>query len=327
LAWYSVTTAIFAVLIYFADLQKFIQALTDVKVVYVAFATVFGVSTFLFWAAVWQVLFGSLNIKSRFSKTVRMALAGNFMNSVTPLGQFGGEPFMAYIVSKNTGASYEKSLSCIVSADIMSASPIITYMGAGLIYMMFWGVLENIFVKLVYLTIALMVFGLILVYFIWFEEDVLKNYLFGALDFLESRIAYLEKYSDSVKSRILEVERSFSKVGDNPAVILKGLVLSHLAIGAQFAALYLVLISKGLEPSLTAIFFTVIISGFSIWAPTPGGSGAYEATFSTVLMLFYSISLDIALTVAILFRISTFWSGIVIGYPAILSLGSDVEQT
>lgn len=325
-AWYLVTTLIFAVLIYFADVQKFIEALTDVNMFYLALATVSGLLTFVFWAFTWQTLFGGIGINSRFSNTIKMALAGNFMNSVTPLGQFGGEPFIAYIISDNTGASYEKSLSCIVSADIMNSTPIITYMGAGLTYLLLFGVLRGVFVKFAYLTAALLILGLVLIYFLWFEQGSLKNIIFRLVDSLESRISFLEDYSDSLKSRIERVENSFNKVGEDPGVILRGLALSHLAIGAQFVALYFVLVSKGLKPSITAIFFTVIISGFSIWAPTPGGSGAYEATFSAILMLFYSLSLDTALAIAILFRIATFWSGILVGYPAILSLGSDVPE-
>lgn len=326
IAWYLVTTAIFAVLIYYADVQKFIEALTEVKLGYLALATAFGLLTFVFWAFTWQILFGGIGITSKFSNTIKMALAGNFMNSVTPLGQFGGEPFIAYIISDNTDASYEKSLSCIVSADIMNATPIITYMGAGLVYLLFFGVLRGIFVKFAYLTAILLVLGLTLIYFLWFKEDSLKKVIFHIVDWLESRISVLESYSDSLKSKIESVEESFNKVGEDPGIILKGLVLSHLAIGSQFVALYFVLVSKGLAPSVTAIFFTVIIAGFSIWAPTPGGSGAYEATFSAVLMLFYPLSLDTALAVAILFRIATFWSGILAGYPAILSLGSDVPE-
>ncbi len=326
IVWYLVTTAIFAVLIYFADVQKFIEALTDVNPVYIGLATLFGLTTFIFWAFTWQILFGSIGIKSDVKKTVKMALAGNFMNSVTPLGQFGGEPFMAYIISDNTGSSYEKSLSCIISADIMSASPIITYMGVGLIYILLFGVLRNVFVKLAYFTGILLILGLVLIYFLWFEQGSLKNIVFRLVDYFGSRINFLEEYTGSLKARIERVEKSFNKVGEDSRVILKGLALSHMAIGAQFIALYFVLISKGLEPSVTAIFFTVIISGFSIWAPTPGGSGAYEATFSAILMLFYSISLDTALVVAILFRVATFWSGILVGYPAILSLGSDVPD-
>lgn len=50
-------------------------------------------------------------------------LAATFANYTTPFGQAGGEPFIAYVLSADTEASYEESLASVSTADLMHLLP------------------------------------------------------------------------------------------------------------------------------------------------------------------------------------------------------------
>jgi len=100
LAWFGVSTAIIGGLIYFADINKFIEALQSASgpLLVPAFAT--GLGVFLIFGYTWYRFLTKVGVDVSYFESVRLFLASQFMNSITPLGQFGGEPFMAYIIRK-----------------------------------------------------------------------------------------------------------------------------------------------------------------------------------------------------------------------------------
>ena len=56
------------------------------------------------------------------------------------------------------------------------------------------------------------------------------------------------------------------------------------------------------------------------FSPTPGGSGAYEAAMATILSTLLGVPGSLAVTVGILYRFTTFWPGLIIGYLSISTL-------
>ena len=57
------------------------------------------------WGKAWQIVLGVAGIEESFGKLVVTYYAATFANYVTPLGQAGGEPFIAYVLSRDTDAS------------------------------------------------------------------------------------------------------------------------------------------------------------------------------------------------------------------------------
>lgn len=323
--WYGIATLIFALLIYLADVGKFVAALTSVDPFYMFIALIFGVSYFLFFGVIWHLFLKKMKIDVNFLKSMKLVLAGNFMNSVTPLGPMGGEPFMAYVVSKNTDASYEKAISCIVSADMVNTIPFLTYSSAGIIYFILFRSINNFIVKLAYLTAAMLIGGALFSYFLWFEEEKLKQTIFRLLDGIEARLGG-DKYIEKGKDKVSEIKEAFNMVGSDPRNLLKTAAVAHLSVIAQFISLYFIMLALGVHPLLPAIYFTVVISGLATISPTPGGSGTFEAAFSGLLMVFYTLHLDTALAIAVLFRFTTYWPGIAIGYAALLTFQREREE-
>ncbi|WP_268105643.1 lysylphosphatidylglycerol synthase domain-containing protein, partial [Natronomonas gomsonensis] len=90
LLWYLIATGILAGLVYVSDYREFARVLLGSTPGYVALTVLCGCFTLLMWSVVWHRFFGLLEIRIRFRESLRLLLAGTFLNSITPLGRFGG---------------------------------------------------------------------------------------------------------------------------------------------------------------------------------------------------------------------------------------------
>jgi uncharacterized protein (TIRG00374 family) len=319
--WYGVSTVLIAALIYFADVQEFIRALRSVDPVYMTLGFISGISVFLVWGYVWHSFFIKLEIRTTLYKSYKMFMAGHFMNSITPLGQLGGEPFMAYVVSKNTDSSYEKSLSGVMSSDIINAIPVITYTAAGIIYLLLFRTLSGFVEQVIYFGLGTALIIALMIYLLWFDKKKMEAGIFGMLNFIERRLEIGDEYFEPLKSKIRSLKKSFEKIGDDPRHLVKVALISHIYFITQFICLYFILKGLEVDPGFVGIYFTVILAGLAIFAPTPGGTGAYETVFTGFLLFFYpAMDPSTAVATAILFRLTTYWPGILIGYFCILNL-------
>jgi len=257
---------------------------------------------------------------------VRMFLTGQFLNSITPLGQFGGEPVMAYIVSETTGADYERSLASVVSADIVNAVPFFTLTLGGIAYLAAFGTLEEFFVEVGVVAAFVLAVGGGVAYLLWSANGALGVRLVGLVDWIEGVVGRGAGVFDSIRGSIQEVVAAFETAGSDPGFLVWTALVSHLAIVAQIVSLYAVFLSMGIEPRFIPIYFLVTLSTIATLSPTPGGSGTYEAAFSALMGIFYAVDLATALTAAVLFRLTTYWPGLVVGYLSLLTLKTDREE-
>jgi len=318
--WYAVTGLLFAGLLYFADIDRFLTSLNQVDIPLFSIAVAVGFSSLGVWAWVWHRFFGQLAIPSTGSKTLRMFLTGHFLNSITPLGQFGGEPIMAYIVSETTDSTYERSLTAVVSSDIINAAPFFTFTIGGILYLAVFGTLAGFLVDVGIIATAILAIGGLIAYLLWSDNGTLSGSVHSLLDGIESRLGRFEGVFESLKDSVERVEESFQAAGNDRRFLAETAAVSHLAIVAQITSLYFVFLAMGVEPRFVPIYFLVTLSTVATLSPTPGGSGTYEAAFSGLMTFFYSVDLATALSAAVLFRLTTYWPGIVVGYLSMLTL-------
>ncbi|ATW87012.1 hypothetical protein halTADL_0190 [Halohasta litchfieldiae] len=326
--WYGVTGLLFVILLYFADLGEFLVSLRDADLSLFLVALGVGFSSLLVWAWVWHRFFDKLGIPATVSQTIRMFLTGHFLNSITPLGQFGGEPIMAYIISESTGTDYERALTSVVSSDIINAAPFFTFTLGGILYLSVITTLSEFLFRIGVIAAVILTVGGIGAYLLWSDTKTLGGTVIGVVDWIERRIGRGERLFESIRESILEVETIFHEAGNDRIFLLETVLISHLAIVAQIISLYFVFLSMGIEPRFVPIYFIVTLSTIATLSPTPGGSGTYEAAFSGLMTIFYSVRLATALTAAVLFRLTTYWPGLVVGYIAMLTLNSaETDET
>lgn len=319
--WYGISTLLLAVLVYTTDVERFINSLLQVDPLYMSLAMISGFSVFLVFGWIWYRIFKKVGIEADLKTSYELFMAGNFVNSITPLGQAGGEPFMAYLVSENTGTSYEKSLSAVITSDMINLIPALTYTVLGIIYLMFFGLelpgLKPLIIVLIAIIVILGGGG----YLLWSKDNRLKNFLFRIVDYIEKKADISQKIIESIKERIESAEEAFTDAGGDPIYLGKTALISHIYPLTQIIALWLILQGMGVEAGIGAIGLTVILSGLAHFSPTPGGTGAFEIAFAGLLIAFVpGIAPSDAVASAVLFRLTSYWPGIPIGYLFLLHL-------
>jgi uncharacterized protein (TIRG00374 family) len=312
--WFGISSAIVLGMIYFADVNQFLNALKTADPVPLVPAFILGIVIFGFLSEIWFRFFRNMNVGLSRFETLEIFMAGNFLNSITPLGQFGGEPLMAYIISRNSDSSYEKAFSAVFSGDMMNSLPTITFVIGGGIYLAIFGGLQDTILKIFAAAIVILVVGAFIMYNLWFNSGKIEGLLLGAVEKIVSLIGRGENLVDAVEERLERVEESFKVVGNNPMEILKSAVISHVGFLVQVFCLFFILLSLGYNMDLAPLYFVITLAGLANFSPTPGGSGTYEAAMAGLLTLFSSVPFASALIAAIIFRLTTYWPGIILGY-------------
>lgn len=319
--WFGASTAIISALILLADINKFISAVSKANTYYLLAALITGLLPFFVWSNTWYSFLNKMGTRISYSGSFRLFMAGNFMNSVTPLGQFGGEPLMAYVIRKNTDLSYEEGFSAVLSSDIINSIPIFTFILGGSVFLVAFGSINNLIANTLILTFLMTIVGGAIAYTLWFKAGTIESAIIRYLEKLSEITGRGEARVESLNQKLEDVQEAFQRIGESPYHLLETAVIAHAYFIFQVFTLYLVLASLGVGTDLTPLYFILPLASLSNFSPTPGGSGAYEATLATILTLFMQIDFATALAAGILFRLCTYWPGLVIGYISLISIG------
>jgi uncharacterized protein (TIRG00374 family) len=320
---FGVSTAFVAALIHLSGTEKFINALSQAKLIFLVPAIILGASKFLVWSFTWYRVFQRTGINASYWESVKLQSAGAFLNNITPFGQAGGEPLMAYIVSSNKDASYEKALSSVLSSDILNMIPPFTFVFGGAVYILFFHSITNLVVQAVYMALIVLLFGGLFVYLLWFKAGKIEAFTLKAAESISSKIGRGEKIVEKFEKRLQNFEKSIGKMGEDPVNLAKTVLVLHLGFVLEVASLALVFMSLGITPLLSYLYFILPVADVANTSPTPGGTGTYEVAIAALIVAVSEtvtgfaggpIAFHTALLIGILYRISTYWPGLLIGY-------------
>ncbi len=330
IGWFAVATLIIAGMIYFTDVSRFMEHLRTANKIYLLTAVGIGLLAIPVWTNSWYQLLNHMGEDLSFYESLKLFSSGLFMNSVTPLGQFGGEPFMAYIIDDNTRLNYEESLSSVISADIINSIPIFTFVLGGSVVLLFFNSLNQFFLEILYIAVAVIAIGSGLAYLLWFKSGYIENKILSLAEKLSSKMGRGQGFVEGLEERLNTLQDAFQTVGENPKDLLKMTAIAHLFFVFQVFSLYLVMRSVGVETAITPLYFVLPMTSLANFSPTPGGSGAYEAAMATILTTLLGVQGSLAVTIGILYRFTTFWPGLIIGYLSISTLPNmekeDIEE-
>lgn len=322
--WFGFSTAVILLMIYLADVEKFLSAVSSANKLQLVPAYLLGLSSFLVLSFVWYRFLKKVDSSINYFKTFKMFMAGHFMNAVTPLGQFGGEPFMAYIISKNTDTSYEEAFSTVFSADLVNSIPGFTFLIGGAVYLVFFGSVTDRILQIVGLGLVSAIVLALLLYLLWFKSGTVEKKILGLIERITQITGRGKKFLKAAEERLEEVEKSFETIGRDPKTLFSSIAFTHLTFIINTLIMFSLLTAVGVQsPNFTSIYFVLILSELANFTPTPGGSGTFEAAMATMITLFIGASFATGLVVAILFRTTNYWPGILIGYLSLNTLKND----
>nr|WP_255666150.1 flippase-like domain-containing protein [Haladaptatus sp. DYF46] len=273
------------------------------------------ISTFIglaAWGKAWQIVLAVLDIEVEFRRLVVTYLAATFANYVTPLGQAGGEPFIAYILSRDTEANYEDSLASVVTADLLNLLPFFNFAALGLSYLLIRASLPDN-AKTLAQGLVVLAFGVPAIAYIgWRYRQRVEDLVIRLAEPIASRTSRISV--EGVRQRIDRFYRSLERIASEPRELLFALVFSYT--GWVFFALPLYFAGRalGLPLPLVLVLFIVPASTLAGLTPTPGGLAGVEAALTVLIVaLVPAIPWSSGVAAAIIYRVASYWFVLLIG--------------
>jgi uncharacterized protein (TIRG00374 family) len=315
-AGFAVAAAVLFYLGYNVGWGEIIAQLAVADPWWVAVACLSTVTGLAAWGKAWQVVLRVAGVEESYRRLVVTYFAATFANYVTPLGQAGGEPFIAYVLSSDTDATYQDSLASVVTADLLNLLPFFNFAAVGMAWLLLQASLPENAETLAQGLVVMAVGVPGVVYVGWRHREGVEGAVLRAVAPVATRTGRISV--ESVRSRIDEFYEALERIADDPRSLVYALVFAY--VGWVFFALplYFGSLALGYEVGLLLVLFVVPASTLAGLAPTPGGSGAIEVVIGVLLLALTALSQDQASALALVYRFASYYFAI--GFCALPAL-------
>ncbi|WP_089788414.1 lysylphosphatidylglycerol synthase transmembrane domain-containing protein [Natronobacterium haloterrestre] len=296
--------------------DRTVSRLRTAQLEWVAAACVSTLLCLVAWGKTWHVVLRAIGVTVPFRKLIVTFFAATFANYVTPMGQAGGEPFIAYVLARDTEATFEQSLASVVTADLVRLLPFFTAGGLGLGYLLFTaqlaGPIERFAVLLAALAVGLPAIAVVG----WRFRERLRDLVVRALAPVARRTDRLSL--ESVRDRITRLYGSLEVIADSPRVVVTAIAFAYVGWVLFAIPLYFAGLALGTPVSALLVCFLVPASVIAGSTPLPGGLAAIEGTLVALLTALTALATADALAVVAIYRLASYWLVIVVGGIAAL---------
>ncbi|WP_436929247.1 lysylphosphatidylglycerol synthase transmembrane domain-containing protein [Halosimplex halobium] len=268
------------------------------------------------WAKAWQVVLRVVGYRVPFRKLVVTYYAATFANYVTPLGQAGGEPFIAYVLSRDTEASYEDSLASVVTADLLNLLPFFTFAAIGTVVLVVRTTLSDQIRGVAGILVVFAVGVPVAAVVGWRSRRRLGNLLLRAVAPVARRTRFVSV--EGLRERLRELNTAFERIAADRPALAHALVYSF--VGWLFFALplYAAVRALGESISIFLVFFIVPASTLAGLTPSPGGLAGVEAALAGLLGTLGGFSFATGLSIGIVYRLASYVFAVLAGGVAAL---------
>ncbi len=308
--------AVAVVLLYFlgwtVGWSEVLTTLSGANPWWVAVACLSTLACFAMWSMVWRVVMRASGHEPPYRHLLVTFLAAQFANYVTPLGQAGGEPFIAYVLSRDTEATFEDSLASVVTADLLNLLPFFNFAALGLGYLLLQRGLpsaaENLAVGLVAMAVgvpALVVVG-------WRHRGGVERVALAAVRpvaRLTDRVSVA-----GVRRRIDRFYAAIETIAASPRALVTSLGFAYTGWLFFTLPLYFGALALDVAVDPIVVLFVVPASTLAGLVPTPGGLGSVEAALVVLLVaLVPGLAGETALALALVYRVASYWFALLVG--------------
>jgi len=268
------------------------------------------------WAKTWQVVVRALGVAVPYRKLVTTFLAATFANYVTPMGQAGGEPFIAYVLARDTEASYEESLASVVAADLLRALPFLNVGVVGSGYVLLTRSAGGRTVEFA-AALGVLAVGLpVGVAAAWRFRAAVERAVVAAARPVARRTDRIDL--GAVRGRLERLSASVERIAADRRALAVAVGFAYAGWALFALPLYLSGLALGLPVALPLVAFLVPATVVAGAAPTPGGLAAIEGSLVVLLGALAALSAGEALAVTTVYRLTSYW--LVVGVGGLAAL-------
>ena len=253
-------------------------------------------------------------------------LTSMFVKYVTPYGQLATEPFVAYLVSRDGEMAYEDGLASILSADLLNYIPYYTFGFLALaaiavddtageemaVQFAAFGGLFVVVASSVYVTVRrpVVVYGLVLG-----AAGIGRRIVGPFTTRFDDRLA-----PSSVRSRLDGFYAAVEVITTDKRTLGIATVYAHLGMAFLMLPIYIGATALGYRLTFPVVAIVAALGKLGTVVPAPGGTGGVEAIVTAGLTALGNLDPAAALTVALIYRVCTYWLTIVVGGVAAAGL-------
>ncbi len=284
------------------------------------------------WSAVWNRVLSVIDHALSRGRITLIFLSAMFANYVTPLGQVGGEPFIAYVLSKSSDIDYEHSLAAVMTSDFLNLIPFFSYAVVGFSYFVtrrsFNSDVRNY--AAVFVVVAAVAVSAAL--FIWHRRDLVESFVLRVAGFLRKTVGKLSSNlrtalrEEDVKERIDGFFETLDLFSENRREMATAVVFSHIGWFFFILPLYTSFLSLGYNVPLGTTLLIIPVSGLAGFIPLPGGLGGVEIAIAVTIFSLTGLSLPAASAAALLYRLCVYWFTLLVGGISSMYLSVDLRR-
>ena len=274
------------------------------------------------WLVAWglslRVVLGVIGTPVRVTTAVWIYTAATFANNVTPFGQAGGEPIIAYLIADVTDNEYESGLAAIASVDALNFFPSISLAAVGLGYFAATATLGRQLrvagAAVLGLAVVIPLFG----YTVWRHREGVENSLASVLTPIARTLirpvpGRAPPDEAVIRARVRGFFDAVGRVADDRRALVLALGFSTLGWLALAVSLWLSMYSLGYEVPFAAALLVIPIASIASITPFPGGLGGIEAVLIALLVPTTGLDGAGASAAVLIHRVVTYWLPTLIG--------------
>ncbi len=297
---------ILIILAYLVDFSETVSVLSDTDLALLIAGFAMGNASIVFQSIAWFSAFRSLDFKISLVETLKMKISCLFIDNITPFGDFGGEPAVAYLIKDSLNEDYSRTLSAIAFSDFISFTPFLLVSALGGVYLLTINFSKELLIKSTGLLSGIIVLIVFLILWKIEKVDSLAKNIFLHIENILGVEKILRDNLDIFLTGLNSLKSDFS-------ALFSILVLSWLAFLSDILCFLILAASIGVEVNIILLGILISLSRIANFTPTLGGSGFYEATLTGLLATFSAATASEALSLAIIYRFTTSYFGTVIG--------------
>lgn len=278
-----------------------------------------GLLALTFRGLVWERFIALVDGTMSRSRITGIFLTAMFVKYATPYGQLATEPFVAYLVSRDGEMAYEDGLASIISADLLNYVPYYTFGFLALGMIAGRGAIGTGMGTQFAAFGALFVVVVLLV-FVAVRRPMIVYRLVLGLTALGRRIVgrFTDRFDEqlsasAVRSRLDGFYATIETITADKRTLVIASVYAHLGMAFLMLPVYIGAIALGYRVTLPVVAIVVALGKLGAVVPSPGGTGGVEAVVTAGLTTLGSLEPAAALTVALIYRFSTYWLTVGIG--------------
>lgn len=281
-----------------------------------------GLLALAFRGVVWEQFLSLVDEGLSRTQIGGLFLTAMFLKYITPYGQIATGPLVAYLVSKDESMAYEDGLASVLSADLLNYVPYYTFGFVALGLLTVGDALGDGLIDQFVAFVALFFTLLGIVALIVYRPSVVYTGVVGLTSLVRRLVGRFTDRLDeplapeTVRDRLDGFYRTVETISADRRTLLTAVVAAHLGMTFLMLPVYIGAIALGYQLPFAVVAVAVAFGKLGSVVPAPGGTGGVEAMVTATLTTLGGLEPAAALTIALLYRLCTYWLTVTVGGAA-----------